>query len=71
MGDSAPLVLSSTRLDLKCPSCGKRGIGRTKAAGSGPIRSVYAPDGFYITLAPNDALQVTCGACKTPVYQAR
>jgi hypothetical protein len=36
----------------------------------GSIRTATASDGFYIRLVPNESLQIACGTCREPVYQA-
>ena len=62
-------VVHPIKVDVTCPTCGKTGTAKVKRQ-LGSIRTISAPEGFYITLTGSTSLHISCESCKAPVYSA-
>ena len=58
-----------TKVELKCPSCGKAGVAMVVSGSGGKTASVV--DGFIVRMAPDNSIQIVCSNCLTTVYEAK
>jgi hypothetical protein len=65
--EESPMAPVKSIVKLLCSSCGRTGVAKITPGIIGPTAST--PDGFFLRLGPDNAMQIGCSKCRAIAYE--